>query len=180
MFKSYMKTVANELNKPSRGLGDTFSKITTLLTIKQSIEYFSKKIKKDCGCARRTKTLNTLFPYAQIINRYILFVILKEQNAVVFKVLNCKEHEEELAPHLFSERPLYLLRWKDEQFAMAEYHETHFVSIPENTLLLLLKSLLLFQNSTFFNALLNGDYNMTTEQVHHLEKNMEIFLRNRA
>lgn len=176
-----MKSVTHELNKPSRGVGDTFSKITTVLTIKQTIEYFSKKIKKDCGCARRTKTLNRLFPYAPLIHRSMLFVILKENQEVLFKLLDCKEHEQDLTLCLVKDRPLYLLRWKDEQFSIAEYNETQFVALPETTLLLLLKSLLLVKNSlSFFNALVNDDDGMTLEQVQHLQKNMEIFLHHRA
>tara|TARA_R100000278_G_scaffold110266_2_gene87435 strand:- start:2026 stop:2193 length:168 start_codon:yes stop_codon:yes gene_type:complete len=50
-------------NKKSKGLGDTIEKITKATGIKKVVETVSKVTGKDCGCAKRQKTLNRLFPY---------------------------------------------------------------------------------------------------------------------
>ena len=50
-------------NKKSKGLGDTIEKITKATGIKKVVETVSKATGKDCGCAKRQKTLNRLFPY---------------------------------------------------------------------------------------------------------------------
>ena len=44
----------------SRGLGDTVDKITTATGIKTIVK---KATKGDCGCEKRRKKLNDLFPY---------------------------------------------------------------------------------------------------------------------
>lgn len=44
----------------SRGLGDTVDKITTSTGIKAIVK---KATKGGCGCEKRRKTLNDLFPY---------------------------------------------------------------------------------------------------------------------
>lgn len=46
----------------SKGLGDTIEKITTATGIKRVVE---KVTNGDCGCAKRKKTLNDLFPYGE-------------------------------------------------------------------------------------------------------------------
>lgn len=46
----------------SKGLGDSIHKFTKATGIKKAV----KKIAKgDCGCGKRRKTLNDLFPYSQ-------------------------------------------------------------------------------------------------------------------
>jgi hypothetical protein len=47
----------------SKGLGDTIEKITKATGIKKVVKTISKKTGKDCGCNKRKKTLNNLFPY---------------------------------------------------------------------------------------------------------------------
>jgi len=42
-----------------KGLGDTIQAITKVT----GIEAIVKKVAPDCGCAKRQKTLNDLFPY---------------------------------------------------------------------------------------------------------------------
>ena len=49
--------------KSHKGLGDTISAITTATGIKAIVDKASKALNKDCGCERRRKTLNDLFPY---------------------------------------------------------------------------------------------------------------------
>ena len=46
----------------SKGLGDTIEKFTTATGIKKVVETVTKG---DCGCAKRKKTLNDLFPYGE-------------------------------------------------------------------------------------------------------------------
>jgi hypothetical protein len=43
----------------SKGLGDSIDKFTTKTGIKSIV----KKAVKNCGCDKRRKTLNDLFPY---------------------------------------------------------------------------------------------------------------------
>ena len=50
-------------NKKSKGLGDTIETITKATGIKKVVETVAKATGKDCGCAKRQKTLNRLFPY---------------------------------------------------------------------------------------------------------------------
>jgi len=46
----------------SKGLGDSIHKFTKATGIKKAV----KKIANgDCGCGKRRKTLNDLFPYSQ-------------------------------------------------------------------------------------------------------------------
>lgn len=47
----------------SRGLGDTIHKITTATGIKTVVDKVSAATGKECGCKKRQKTLNELFPY---------------------------------------------------------------------------------------------------------------------
>ena len=44
-------------NKKSKGLGDTVAKITKATGIKKVVETVAKVTGKDCGCAKRQKTL---------------------------------------------------------------------------------------------------------------------------
>jgi hypothetical protein len=46
----------------SRGLGDSVAKFTKKTGIQQFVK---KTFQKDCGCEKRQKTLNDLFPYSQ-------------------------------------------------------------------------------------------------------------------
>ena len=50
-------------NKKSKGLGDTVAKITKATGIKKVVDTVAKATGKDCGCKKRQKTLNRLFPY---------------------------------------------------------------------------------------------------------------------
>ena len=45
----------------SKGLGDTIEKITKATGIKKVVEAVAGK--KDCGCGKKKKNLNRLFPY---------------------------------------------------------------------------------------------------------------------
>ena len=47
----------------SEGLGDTIHKITTATGIKKVVDTVSNATGKECGCGKRRKTLNQLFPY---------------------------------------------------------------------------------------------------------------------
>ena len=47
----------------SKGLGDTIEKITKATGVKNIIQTISKTVKKDCGCNKRKKILNKVFPY---------------------------------------------------------------------------------------------------------------------
>jgi hypothetical protein len=49
----------------SKGLGDTIHKVTSATGIKKVVDTVSKATGKDCGCGKRRKTLNELFPYNQ-------------------------------------------------------------------------------------------------------------------
>jgi len=47
----------------SKGLGDSIEKITTATGIKKVVNAVNKITGKDCGCGKRKKNLNRLFPY---------------------------------------------------------------------------------------------------------------------
>ena len=47
----------------SKGLGDTIEKITKATGIKAGVDYVFDKLGVDCGCEKRKKRLNSLFPY---------------------------------------------------------------------------------------------------------------------
>lgn len=49
----------------SKGLGDTIHKVTSATGIKKVVDKVSEATGKDCGCGKRRKTLNELFPYNQ-------------------------------------------------------------------------------------------------------------------
>jgi hypothetical protein len=51
-----------EKNK-SKGLGDSIEKFTKATGIKKVVDTVSKAVGKDCGCDKRKKTLNEIFPY---------------------------------------------------------------------------------------------------------------------
>tara|TARA_Y100000817_G_scaffold276882_1_gene238670 strand:- start:3460 stop:3624 length:165 start_codon:yes stop_codon:yes gene_type:complete len=46
----------------SKGLGDSIAKVTKATGIQQFVK---KTFQKDCGCGKRQKQLNELFPYSQ-------------------------------------------------------------------------------------------------------------------
>lgn len=50
-------------NKKPEGLGDTIAEITRATRIKNIVDHISNKTGKDCGCAKRQKALNKMFPY---------------------------------------------------------------------------------------------------------------------
>ena len=48
----------------SKGLGDTIEKFTKYTGIKSLAQMTAKAVgKSDCGCNKRKKTLNKMFPY---------------------------------------------------------------------------------------------------------------------
>lgn len=48
----------------SQGLGDTIAKVTNALGIDKLAEEVAQAMgKEDCGCSKRRKKLNELFPY---------------------------------------------------------------------------------------------------------------------
>ena len=49
--------------KKSKGLGDTVAKITKATGIKKVVDKVSEATGKDCGCNKRKKALNRIFPY---------------------------------------------------------------------------------------------------------------------
>lgn len=48
-----------------QGLGDTIEQITTVTGIKSVVDAASNALNIPCGCAKRKKTLNDLFPYGE-------------------------------------------------------------------------------------------------------------------
>ena len=60
MRSSYGAIVNYKYYMKSKGLGDTIEKITTATGIKKFVH---KVVGKDCGCNKRKKTLNKVFPY---------------------------------------------------------------------------------------------------------------------
>ncbi len=57
--KAYKDWKANQ-EKESQGLGDTIAKVTEATGIKKAVELIAGE---DCGCDKRKKTLNKMFPY---------------------------------------------------------------------------------------------------------------------
>ncbi len=55
--------MARQKKQPSKGLGDTVEKITTVTGVKKVVETVAKAAGKDCGCAKRRDALNRMFPY---------------------------------------------------------------------------------------------------------------------
>lgn len=49
----------------SKGLGDSIAKVTRATGIRRVVDTVSKATGKDCGCKKRQKTLNDLFPYSK-------------------------------------------------------------------------------------------------------------------
>ena len=49
--------------KNHKGLGDTVEAVTQATGIKAIVDAGSKAFNKPCGCQKRKKTLNDLFPY---------------------------------------------------------------------------------------------------------------------
>jgi hypothetical protein len=57
------QTQLNE-NQESKGLGDTIAKITNAVGLDKVAETVAHAMgKEDCGCNKRKKKLNDLFPY---------------------------------------------------------------------------------------------------------------------
>lgn len=55
-----------KLSEPSKGLGDTIEKITTVTGIKKAVKAIANKAGiEDCGCDKRRDALNRVFPYQQ-------------------------------------------------------------------------------------------------------------------
>lgn len=52
------------IDKP-KGLGDTIHNLTVTTGIKKAVDAFSQATNIDCGCSKRRKTLNDIFPYKQ-------------------------------------------------------------------------------------------------------------------
>jgi len=52
------------VNRPSRGLGDTIAKVTKATGLDKVADRMAKAAgKEDCGCGERRDTLNRVFPY---------------------------------------------------------------------------------------------------------------------
>lgn len=57
------QTKLNE-NQESKGLGDTIAKVTSAVGLDKVAEAVAHAVgKEDCGCNKRRKKLNDLFPY---------------------------------------------------------------------------------------------------------------------
>jgi len=52
-----------ELNKKSKGLGDSIEKFTKATGIKRVVEKVAEVTGKSCGCSERRDSLNRKFPY---------------------------------------------------------------------------------------------------------------------
>ena len=59
---NYKSNYMEEKNT-SKGLGDTVAKFTEATGIKKVVDTVAKATGKDCGCGKRQKALNRLFPY---------------------------------------------------------------------------------------------------------------------
>lgn len=179
MFKAYIKNIEQELEKPSRGIGDTFTKVATVIGIKQAVDFFSETMKKDCGCSKRTKAMNEFFSYHNTVDRYISFYVVKNNRELTFKVVDCKQKYDQLDFSNVVVLPLFILRWKDERFAVAEYDSVSPKDIHNNDVISLLKGLMASKTAySFFNTLANGRYGMTDEDVAVLQTNINLFLKN--
>lgn len=65
-MSDYNKFKANfEYHKArsSKGFGDTVEKITKATGIKKAVDTIAEALDTDCGCDKRKKKLNDLFPY---------------------------------------------------------------------------------------------------------------------
>jgi hypothetical protein len=52
------------VNRPSRGLGDTIAKVTKSTGLDKVADRMAKAAgMEDCGCNKRVDTLNRVFPY---------------------------------------------------------------------------------------------------------------------
>ena len=52
------------MEKKSKGLGDSIEKITKATGVKSIVDVVNKaRGVKDCGCGKRKKALNKMFPY---------------------------------------------------------------------------------------------------------------------
>lgn len=51
--------------KNPKGLGDTIHNLTVKTGIKKAVDVISEATNTDCGCSKRRKSLNELFPYKQ-------------------------------------------------------------------------------------------------------------------
>jgi|TARA_R110002050_G_scaffold3258_11_gene17320 hypothetical protein len=52
------------VNRPSKGLGDTIAKMTKATGLDKVADTMAKAVgKEDCGCGKRRDTLNRVFPY---------------------------------------------------------------------------------------------------------------------
>ncbi len=56
--------MSEDTKKKPEGLGDTIAEITRATRIKNIVDHISNKTGKDCGCAKRQKALNKMFPYS--------------------------------------------------------------------------------------------------------------------
>ena len=55
----------------SKGLGDSIEKFTQATGIKKVVDKVSEVTGKDCGCGKRKKTLNKMFPYNNKGSRWL-------------------------------------------------------------------------------------------------------------
>ena len=60
-----MLEMSEDTKKAPEGLGDTIAEITRATRIKNLVDHISNVTGKDCGCDRRQKALNKMFPYAK-------------------------------------------------------------------------------------------------------------------
>jgi glycerol dehydrogenase-like iron-containing ADH family enzyme len=68
-----------ELNKKSKGFGDTVAKFTEATGISKVVEVVADALgMEDCGCAKRQEILNNLLPYSNNNNS-----ILKQESTIV-------------------------------------------------------------------------------------------------
>lgn len=60
-----MLEMSEDTKKSPEGLGDTIAEITRATRIKNLVDHISNATGMDCGCAKRQKALNKMFPYGK-------------------------------------------------------------------------------------------------------------------
>ncbi len=63
LYGAIANTKLNYMENKSKGLGDSIEKFTKATGIKKVVDKVSETTGKDCGCKKRKKALNKLFPY---------------------------------------------------------------------------------------------------------------------
>ena len=62
-YKTFKANFEYHKERSSKGFGDTVEKITKATGIKKVVDTVAEALDADCGCDKRKKKLNELFPY---------------------------------------------------------------------------------------------------------------------